>query len=129
MRVPTILKGPSARSELARRDQQKRKAPGDMPGAFYDLRLRLTASPSAASRQPHLLVTTTHWDHLLPLKPPRSPPGTSRRQQALAPRATLARSDETIISNRAGPNQGVRANSARRGRRRAVPVPIPKAIP
>src|SRR5437660_1533073 len=58
------------------------------------LRLRLTASPSAASVQPHLLVTTTHWDHLLPLVPPWPPPGTiSRAVRLLAPRATVARTD------------------------------------
>src|SRR6476646_7077450 len=71
----------------------KRKAPGRSPGAFYDLRLRLTASPSAASDQPHL-VTTTHWDHLLPLAPPRPAPGTNAEAgRALAPRATIARAD------------------------------------
>jgi len=69
--------------EIALSAAKKRKAPGDTPGAFYELRLRLTASPSAASDQPHLLVTTTHWDHLLPLVPPRPAPGTIARRVRL----------------------------------------------
>src|SRR5439155_16632980 len=81
---------------------EKRKAPGDTPGAFYDLRLRLTASPSAASDQPHLLVTTTHWDHLLPLVSPRPTPGTiSEAGRALAPRATVARTSPYRIQGAA----------------------------
>src|SRR5436853_3265546 len=64
---------------------QKGRPRVDTPGAFYDLRLRLTASPSAASDQPHLLVTTTHLDHLLPLATPRPAAGTTRSRAGSSP--------------------------------------------
>jgi hypothetical protein len=56
---------PRTRLTSSKCGNAKKEGPGAIDrGAFYVLRLSLTASPSAASSQPHL-VTTTHWDHLL----------------------------------------------------------------
>src|SRR5437588_1423772 len=75
---------------------KKGRPRGIYPGAFYLIAAAPDGQPVGGVRS---AAPGYHYtlDHLLPLGPPRPPPGTVRRRRALVRRATVARHDWIMI--------------------------------
>src|SRR5437870_2952065 len=76
----------------------KQEGPGGIhPGAFYLIAAAPDGQPVGGVRSAAPAGYHYTLDHLLPLGPPRPPPGTVRRRRALIRRATVARHDWSMI--------------------------------